>query len=281
MRRGIGPGYFESMGIQLVAGRDMIRADWENSAAVMWVNETLANTQFDGNALGERLRFDDEVEYAEIVGVVGNTKEFELTEEDRMDVYLPMLVADWTFPGLRTASLSIKVAEGQDLGALVPAARDIIGRLDPNVPLTRTQSLEEVLAESMASTSFTMVLLGIATGVALFLGAIGLFGVISYVVGQRTREIGVRVALGARSNEVSSMVVRQGLVVTAVGAVFGLTGAFALTRLMSVLLYEVSATDPMTFVLAPMLLVGISLLATWLPARRASRVDPVEALRSE
>ena len=281
MFRAIGTGYFESMGIEIIAGRDIRRADWEDRAAVMWVNETLANTQFDGNALGERLAFGGEVEFVEIVGVVSNTKEIELTEEDRMDVYLPMLVADWEFPGLRTASLSIKVADGQDLGALVPATRDIIGRLDPNVPLTRSQSLEEVLAESMASTSFTMVLVGIATGVALFLGAIGLFGVISYVVDQRTREIGVRVALGARSDQVSGMVVRQGLVVTTVGVVLGLGGAFGLTRLMSVLLYEVSATDPVTFVLAPVLLVGISLLATWLPARRASRVNPVEALRSE
>jgi len=126
-----------------------------------------------------------------------------------------------------------------------------------------------------------MVLLGIATGVALFLGAIGLFGVISYVVGQRTREIGIRVALGARGAEVSGMVMRQALVVTGVGAVLGLGGALGLTRLMETLLYEVSATDPATFVVAPVVLVGISLLATWLPARRAARVDPVEALRSE
>ncbi len=141
--------------------------------------------------------------------------------------------------------------------------------------------MEEALAESMAATSFIMVLLAIATGVAVFLSAIGLFGVISYVVGQRTREIGVRVALGARSEEVSRMVVRQALVVTLVGAGMGLAGAFGLTRLMGALLYEVSATDPATFVAAPVVLVGISLLATWLPARRASRVNPVEALRSE
>ena len=269
------------MSIEIVAGRDMARADWEDGAEVMWVNERLANTQFDWKTLGERLSFGGDEQFAEIVGVVANTKEFELTEDDAMYVYFPLVVADWEYPGLRTASLSIKVADGQDLGALVPAARDIISRLDPDVPLTRSLSLEEVVADSMADTSFTMVLLGIATGVALFLGAIGLFGVISYVVGQRTREIGVRVALGARSGEVSTMVVRQGLAVTTVGAVLGLFGAFGLTRLMSVLLYDVSATDPATFVLAPVLLLGISLLATWLPARRASRVDPVEALRSE
>ncbi len=133
----------------------------------------------------------------------------------------------------------------------------------------------------MVATSFTMVLLGIATGVAVFLGAIGLFGVISYVVGQRTREIGVRAALGAQSSAVIGMVVRHALTVTGVGAVLGLAGAFGLTRLMETLLYEVSATDPVTFIAAPVLLIAISLLATWLPARRASRVNPVEALRAE
>jgi len=281
MYRAIGPGYFSSLGIEIDAGRDVLRSDWEDQAAVIWVNQELADVHFDGDPIGERLRFDDGLEFAEIVGVVGNTKEFELTEEDGMHVYVPLLVSNWPYPGLETASLTIKVADGQDMGPLVAAARDIARRLDSNVPLTRSQSMEEVLAESMAATSFTMVLLGIATGVAVFLGAIGLFGVISYVVGQRTREIGVRVALGAQSSAVSGMVVRQALIVTGVGAVLGLAGAFGLTRLMESLLYEVSATDPLTFVAAPALLIAISLLATWLPARRASRVNPVEALRSE
>jgi len=281
MYRAIGPGYFESMGVEIVAGRDIDRSDVSTQAAVLWVNETLANSQFGGDALGERLRFNGGDEYAEIVGVIGDTKEMELTEETDMQAYVPMLLSNWATPGLQTMSLTIKVAEGQNMAPLVPAVRDIIRRLDPDVPLTRSLSMEEALAESMAATSFTMVLLAIATGVAVFLSAIGLFGVISYVVGQRTREIGVRVALGARSEEVSRMVVRQALVVTLVGAGMGLAGAFGLTRLMGALLYEVSATDPATFVVAPVVLVGISLLATWLPARRASRVNPVEALRSE
>jgi ABC-type antimicrobial peptide transport system permease subunit len=141
--------------------------------------------------------------------------------------------------------------------------------------------MEVIVSEAMASTSFTMTLLGIAATVALLLGAIGLFGVISYVVSQRTREIGVRVALGARGEDVQRMIVRQGVGVLIGGVVLGLGGAFALTRLMGAILYEVSATDPWTFAGAPVLLVLVSLLASWLPARRATKVDPVEALRAE
>jgi ABC-type antimicrobial peptide transport system permease subunit len=133
----------------------------------------------------------------------------------------------------------------------------------------------------MESTSATMIVLAVATAMALFLGAIGLAGVISYVVGQRTREIGVRVALGAQAGDVSRMILRQSMLVTAGGTLLGLLGAFGLTGLMEALLFEVSTTDPITFVTAPVVLVAVSFLATWIPVRRASRVDPIEALRSE
>jgi ABC-type antimicrobial peptide transport system permease subunit len=141
--------------------------------------------------------------------------------------------------------------------------------------------MSEAIEGDMAQTSFTMVLLGIAAAVALFLGAVGLFGVISYAVSRRTREIGVRVALGARSEDIRDMVIRQGARVSAAGVVLGLAAAFALTRLMNAVLFGVAATDPLTFVGGPVVLVAVALLATWLPARRASRVDPVEALRAE
>jgi len=139
----------------------------------------------------------------------------------------------------------------------------------------------DVVDEAMEATSATMIVLAVATAMALFLGAIGLAGVVSYVVGQRTREIGVRVALGARAEDVTGMILRQSLVVTAGGTILGLAAAFGLTRLMETLLFEVSATDPVTFIVAPVVLVMVSLLATWLPVRRAARVDPVEALRGE
>ncbi len=283
MYKAMGPGYFASMGIRLIEGREMVRADWEEGRAVAWVNETFATTFLDGRIAGERIRWDgdDDVEFAEVVGIVADTKELELTDEASPLAYIPMLINGWSYPGLESASLTVRMAEGQDPNSIVPAVRRIVGQTDPNVPLTNARTMTSVVSESMAATSFTMTLLNVATGVALFLGAIGLFAVVSYVVSQRTREIGVRMALGAQSRAVRRMVVHQGLAVTLVGTVLGLAGALALTRLMQTLLFDVSATDPATFLAAPVLLIAVSLVATWLPARRAAGVDPVEALRSE
>ena len=193
--------------------------------------------------------------------------------------YLPMVVGEWGYPELQSIYLLVETPPGQD--APVQAIRDIVGRLNPNVPLTTVETMDDVMDRSMADTSFTLVLLGIASVVALFLGAIGLFGVISYVVTQRTREIGVRVALGARGEEIRDMVFRQGAGVAVGGILMGLVGAFALTRLMDAILFEVSALDPVAFLAAPVLLILVAVSATWLPARRAARVDPMEALRSE
>jgi ABC-type antimicrobial peptide transport system permease subunit len=141
--------------------------------------------------------------------------------------------------------------------------------------------MDSIVSDEMSGLSFTMILLGLAAGVALFLGAIGLFGVISYVVSQRTREIGVRVALGASGEDIQSMVFRQSAKVAVAGVTLGLVGAAALTRLMVAVLYGVSATDPWSFLVAPTLLVVVAFAATWLPARRASRVDPMVALRAD
>ena len=151
----------------------------------------------------------------------------------------------------------------QRQAAPVQAIRDIVQRLNPNVPITTVQTMDEIIARSMADTSFTLVLLGIASLVALFLGAIGLFGVISYVVTQRTREIGVRVALGARGEEIQGMVFRQGAGVAVAGVLLGLFGALGLTRLMGAILFEVSATDPVAFLAPPVVLVLVAVSATW------------------
>jgi ABC-type antimicrobial peptide transport system permease subunit len=165
--------------------------------------------------------------------------------------------------------------------ALASGIEAAIREMAPDIPLTATRTMEDIVAEAMEVTSVTMIVLAVATAMALFLGAIGLAGVITYVVGQRTREIGVRVALGAQTGDVSRMILRQSMTVTAGGTILGLLGAFGLTRLMKAVLFEVSATDPMTFVTAPVVLVLVSFLATWVPVRRASRVDPMEALRAE
>ena len=292
--RAVGPGYFTSMGIPLVAGRDVERADWEEKRRVVWVNEDFAQSYFDGDAIGERVAWTvgdhpegrdeagDHTPWAEIVGVVGDVREFGLNDEDlRPNAYFPLLVDGPANVEIQSAYLTIKVAAGQDPTDFIAGVRAAVRELAPGVPITATRTMDEVVSEAMESTSVTMIVLAVATAMALFLGAIGLAGVISYVVGQRTREIGVRVALGAQTGDVSRMILRQSMIVTAGGTLLGLVGAFALTGLMEALLFEVSTTDPLTFITAPVVLVAVSFLATWVPVRRAARVDPMEALRAE
>ena len=286
MFRAVGPSYFASLGIPVLDGRDVERRDWEEARPVVWVNKEFETTYLDGDAIGEHIKWSgadgDEDGWAEVVGVVGDVREFGLKDEDlRPNAYLPLRVTEAANIEIESAFLTIKAASGVEPTSLLAGARAAVRELDAQVPITATRTMEEIVAEAMESTSITMTILGVATAMALFLGAIGLAGVISYVVGQRTREIGVRVALGARSTDVSGMVMRQSMVVTGAGAVLGLVGALGLTRLMEAVLFEVSATDPATFVIAPVVLVSVSLLATWLPARRAARVNPMEALRAE
>jgi predicted permease len=290
--RGVAPQYFESLEIPVLEGRTVERADWEEARRVVWVNQQFADAFFDGNALGERIAWGLQTDendvplpdspWAEIVGVVGDVREFGLRDEDlRPSAYFPLVVDGSASIEAQTGFLTIQMVEGQDPTGIVPAARAAVRELGPGTPVTAVRTMREVVAEETESASATMVVLAVATLMALFLGAIGLAGVISYVVGQRTREIGVRVALGAQATDVSRMILRQSMAVTAGGTLLGLIGAFALTRLMGALLFEVSTTDPLTFATAPVVLIAVSLLATWVPVRRASRVDPIEALRSE
>jgi predicted permease len=289
MYRAASPGYFASLGIPVLEGRDMQPADLDGSFARVWVDEYFAETFLDGNALGERITWhggDEEVDQSEwpwavVTGVVGDVKQFGLREDPAGNAYFPLLAGDLGYPDLQLGFLTVKVRPGQDEAALTPAIRDEVSRLNGQVPVIRVRTMDDVVAAAMGGESITLVLLGIAAGMALFLGSIGLFGVISYVVSQRTREIGVRIALGAEQGEVSGMVLKQGLAVAGAGVVLGLAAAFGLTRVMGSILYEVSTTDPLTFAVAPILLLGVSALATWLPARRASRVDPVKSLREE
>jgi putative ABC transport system permease protein len=285
----VGPSYWSSLDIPVVAGRSMERADWEEPRAVVWVNESFADTYFDGDAVGERVAWDEgpdeegeNTPWAEIVGVVGNVREFGLADEDlRPNAYFPLLVDRTANVEITSAYLTIKMVEGQDPLSIAAGAEAAIRTLAPQVPITATRTMDEIVSDAMEATSVTMVILAIATAMALFLGAIGLAGVISYVVGQRTREIGVRVALGAEASDVSGMILRQSMMVIGAGTILGLVGAFGLTRLMEAILFEVSSTDPLTFLAAPVVLVAVSLVATWFPVRRASRVDPMEALRAE
>jgi len=279
MYKVVGADYLKTMRQPLLEGRDLERADWEGGAPVLLVNEAFEKTHLGGSALGKGIKWDSAAAFAHVVGVVADAHEFGLREEVRPMAYLPMVVGSWGYPGMGRMYLVVR-GEGRS-DPPVQAIRDVVRRLGPAVPITSVRTMDEIMARSVAQTSFTMILLGIAAGVALFLGAVGLFAVVSYVVGQRTREIGVRVALGAARSDIRRMVFRQSAVVAAIGVVAGLAGALALTRLMGAILFGVSARDPIAFVGAPLLLLAVLALATWLPARRAARVDPMDALRAE
>lgn len=286
--RAVGGDYFGSLGIPVLAGRNLERADWEEGRPVVWVNESFAKAFFDGDPLGERISWDgadeggDQTPWAEIVGVVGDVREFGLSDEDlRPSAYFPMVATGADGLEIQSLFLTMAMEDGIDPLSIAQGAERAIRDFAPTVPITATRTMTDIVDEAMQATSATMIVLAAATAMALFLGAIGLAGVISYVVGQRTREIGVRVALGAQARDVSGMILRQSLTVTVAGTVLGLAGAFGLTRWLEAALFEVSSTDPVTFVTAPLILVVVSLIATWLPVRRASRVDPMHALRAE
>jgi putative ABC transport system permease protein len=271
-------GHFESLEIPLVEGRPMTGGDHRTEAPVVWVNETFARTFLDGGALRERISIGDSEIQREVAGVVGDVRHLGLGEAVQPTIYLPLVREEYR--EMSAMTLVVDVAAGEP-SALVAGIRDVVGRIDADVPLTTARTMDDVMARSLAQMSFTLTLLGIAAAVALLLGAVGIYGVIAYVVSQRTREIGVRMALGAEAGEVARMVVRQGMAVAVVGVVAGLVGALALAGLMDSLLFEVSARDPLTFGSVPVALLVVAGLASWLPARRAARVDPVRALTAD
>ena len=280
MYKAIGADYLEALRQPLLTGRTLELRDWQGGEPVALVNETFAKAFLDGDAIGERIKWGEDRDFIRIVGVVGDVRELDLTKEE-VDpwAYLPMDLPGWHHPEVGRMYL---LARTSDRVTIPPTAiREIVRRIDPAVPLTTARTMDEVVAREMAGTSFMMALLGVAAGAALFLGAIGLFGVISYVVAQRTREIGVRVALGARGQDIQGLVFRQSAIVGAAGVVVGLLGAMAATRFMGTLLYGVSTTDPVSFAVAPAILTAVVATATWIPARRASKVSPIEALRAE
>ncbi len=279
--RFVSPGYFQAMGIPVIEGRAFDRLDPSRREVV--VSRGLAERFWKGRSpLGKRLTagMQKEPMWYTIAGVVGDVHDRGLEEKPAESIYFPMVRFDakeeWA-----PRSFFLVVRGRVDPAALVAPVRGVVRELDPNLPLSRVGPMREIVARSMARTSFTMLLLVIAAAVALLLGAVGIYGVISYVVGQRKREIGVRMALGAQRRDISRMVLREGLAVTLTGVAIGLAFALAVTRLMIALLYGVTPTDPATFVAVPVLLAAVSLFASWMPARRAAAVDPQEAIRYE
>ncbi|HXG66503.1 MAG TPA: ABC transporter permease, partial [Blastocatellia bacterium] len=272
------PDYFRALGIPLMAGRFFNAQDQENSDPVVIVNQTLARQLIpDGQPLGKRILGAGPKGLA-IVGVVGDVKQSGLTQNVRPEIFVPHTQELW--PGM-TQNMSLVVRAASDPTKLTPAIRQAVLAVDPNQPIYDAQTMEEVIASSTSRSRLNMLLLGIFAGVAMILAMIGIYSVMSYTVTQSTREIGIRMALGAQAGHVLRMVVGYGLMLALIGVALGAAAAFGLTRLMESLLYGVTATDPLTFAGVSALLVGVSVLSCYLPARRALKVDPLVALRYE
>ncbi len=276
-----GVGYFEAMSIPVVEGRTFQPGDGAEGVRAVVVSESFARHWWpDVSPVGRRLRPGSDSDWYTIVGVVGDVHERSLEDTPEEMVYYTTTVgpADSPFPA-RTLDVVVKTAS--EPLQFVPVLRRELRALNPRIPLAQPRTLEDVFRGATARTSFTMALLGAASAIALLLGLVGIYGVISYVVSQRTREIGVRMALGASAESVRGMVVRQGLTLAVVGAVVGLLAAVGLSSVLGSILFGVSATDPLTYVAVAAALVTVATAASWLPATRAASVDPSTALRGE
>jgi predicted permease len=281
------PGYFKTMRLPLMQGRDFDDNDRLGVPNVVIVNEDLARAAWPGeDPLGKRITMPTgtpEPEWFTVVGVARNAVQLEWTGKPAAEIYLPyrqnrMLMeskSSWV------AYLTFVARTDGDASALAGAMRKAVAKVDANVPVSEVATMDEVVKSATAGTRFNLLLLGSFAGVALALAAVGIYSVISYGVSRRTHEIGIRMALGASRVELLSMVVRQGMVVALAGAGAGLLGALALTGWIGSLLYGVAATDPLTFGVVSGVLILVAVLASYLPARRASKIDPLTALRSE
>ena len=273
----IGPGYFEAIGNPLLAGRAITWADLHQPTRVVWISEDLAREYWKepSKAIGKRIG--DPTAWSEVVGVFGNIREDGLNQPAPTMVYWPM--ADQRFVSRNMAYLvrSDRVGTPGFLRELQQA----VWSINPNLPLGKVQTLYEIETHSMAQTSFALVMLAIAASVALLLALVGVYGVVSYIAAERTYEVGIRMALGAQSSDVRALFLRHGLALTLTGLLLGTGAAMLVTPIMSTLLYGVAPTDPVTYAGVAIVLAAVTLLATYLPARRASRVEPIIALRSQ
>jgi putative ABC transport system permease protein len=271
------PGYFETMSIPILKGRSIAEQDRENTLKVIVVNEALANFFWPNqDAVGRRLSFEEDANtqvWREIVGVVGNVKHKSLELEAQPEAYFPYHQS----PSI----LNLVVQTASDPASMIPAIRSQILSVDRDQPVSDIMTMEQRVAKSVESRRFVMVLLGAFSALALGLAAVGIYGVMSYLVTQRTQEIGVRMALGAQTRDVLKLVVGKGMALAVIGTAIGLVASLALTRLIRSLLFEVTPTDWLTFVIGSGVLLVVALLACYIPARRATKVDPLIALRYE
>jgi len=271
--------YLETMGIELVEGRSFQRNDDAGSVPVVLVNETLARTYCPGESpIGERLRPGFSGPWMEIVGVVADVKQSGLDQPAGTELYFHY---PQVFGGGAPRTINFVVATNGDPTSLAPAARQAVWALDGTLPVSSLRPMTEVLGDAVARTRFLTSLLAAFAGLALLLAAVGTYGVMSYAVTQRAREMGIRMAMGAQAGRVQRLILGDGLKVAAVGLVLGIAGAWGLTGILESLLYGIDARDPASFLLGPVALSVVAVVACWIPARRATRVDPVTVLKEE
>jgi predicted permease len=278
-QRVAGGRYFEAMRVPLVEGRYFTEADRAGLERVVIVDERLAREYWpNASAVGKRLRTgpvsSGSTNWMTIVGVVGRVKQYGLDSDGRIAIYLPQTQAP-------ARSVYVAIRTTRDPASIVPAVRAAVREIDPDLPIYRVKTMDTRVAESLARPRFAMTLLTVFAGLALVLAAIGTYGVMAYLVSQSTRELGIRIALGATERGVLGLVLRQGVVVAGLGLAAGIAGAWVLTRFMRSMLFGIPHTDPFTFAVVGALLAAVAIAATLGPARRAARVDPTVTMRSE
>ncbi|HJX83521.1 MAG TPA: FtsX-like permease family protein, partial [Candidatus Angelobacter sp.] len=273
-----GGDYFQAMQIPLRKGRFFNEQDTYTNPRAVVVDEYMAQELWPNqDPLGKRIHYGgakEDAPWLTVVGVVGRVKQYALDADSRIAFYFPQTQ-------FRTRAIDVVVRSSTDPSALTAAVRNAIHSLDPDLPIYRVRTMAQCVDESLARRRFSMVLLGLFAGLALVLATIGIYGVIAYLVSQGTREIGIRIALGADKKNILGLVVRQGMTLALVGVAIGLAASFILTRFMSSLLFGVNATDALTFTAIPLLLTLVALTASYVPARRAAGIDPMIALRCE
>jgi len=280
------PGFFRTAGTRIIAGRELTWTEVYGVRPVVVISENLAAEMWGSpnEAVGKRIREFPSMPWHEVVGVVQDVRENGVQEKAPEIVYWPSLTGNLRGPGpvdvVRTVTFLART-ERAGTKAFLNEMRQAVWSVNSSLPLASVRTMQEVYDKSVARTSFTLVMLGIAGAMALVLGIIGIYGVISYTVSQRQREIGIRLALGAQGEDVLQMVLRQGARLALVGVVIGVGVALGLTPLMRSLLFGVTAQDPQTFAAVAVLLIFVALLACYIPARRATRIDPLVALRYE
>jgi predicted permease len=282
----ISPGYFHTAGTKIVAGRDLEWADVYGMRPVGMISEGLARELFGSPsaAIGKHFREWESMPWHEIVGVVQDVRENGADQVSPATVYWPSVMPDICGPGCLEARRSMFFVMRTDRAGTQPLINEMqraVWSVNANLPVAGIMTMQDLYGDSMARTSFTLVMLAIAGAMALALGILGIYGVISYAVSQRTREIGIRMALGSTKSELKWMFVRSALLLTAVGVAIGIGTAAAVTQFMKSLLFNVSPLDPITYITVPLLLAAAAAFASYLPARRAAAIDPVEALRAE